>query len=151
LEIDSHFEIAKRNYLFLAEKLGIKDNVVTKYNNLLKILERDIKIGKLDEVEKVAKQILEIFPNDLVAKFYLANVYYSQNKVEDAIRLYKEIISLQPENLNARYNLSLALMKKNEFDEAEENLQYILSKDPNNQIIKQQLQQLQELKKIYIH
>jgi len=151
LEIDSNFEIAKRNYLFLAEKLGVKDNVVTKYNNLLKILERDIKIGKLDEVEKVAKQILEIFPNDLVAKFYLANVYYSQNKVEDAIRLYREIISLQPENLNARYNLSLALMKKNEFDEAEENLQYILSKDPNNQIIKQQLQQLQELKKIYIH
>jgi len=151
LQIDPNFEIAKRNYLFLAEKLGLKDNIIIRYNNLLKILERSIKSGKLDDAKETAKQILDIFPKDVIAKFYLANVYYSQNKIEDAIRLYEEIIISHPENLNARYNLSLALMKKNEFDEAEKHLQYVLSKDPNNQIIKQQLQQLQELKREHIH
>lgn len=146
LQIDCSFELAKKNYIFLAEKLGIKEqeNIILQYNKLIKLLEKNVKEGKLDEIEKISKAILEIFPNDVIAKFYLANIYYSHNKNEEAKKLYQEIILFQPENLNARYNLALTLIRLKQYSEAEKQLEYILSKDPNNQIIQQQLRQLHE-------
>lgn len=146
LHIDANFELARKNYIFLAEKLKIKqeDNIILQYNKLLKQLEKNVKEGKLDEVEEISEKILEIFPNDVIAKFYLANIYYTHNKNEDAVRLYQEIILSQPDNLNARYNLALALIKLKQYSQAEKQLEYILLKEPNNQIIKQQIQQLKE-------
>ncbi|MFN3550796.1 MAG: tetratricopeptide repeat protein, partial [Endomicrobiia bacterium] len=125
-------------------KIKEEENIILQYNKLIKLLEKNVKEGKIDEVENISKKILEIFPKDVIAKFYLANIYYTHNRNEDAVKLYQEVILSQPDNLNARYNLALALIKLQQYSQAEKQLEYILSKEPNNQIIKQQIQQLKE-------
>ncbi len=151
LQIDPNFEHAKRNYLILSEKLGVKDkdNILTMYNSLLTQIVANVNSQKFDEAENKCYEILKIFPNDITTKFYLANIYFSKNLIEKAIQLYKELINIQPENLNVRYNLAMALIKQRNYKEAEEQLNYILSKQPDNQTVRQQLIQLQQLKNFY--
>lgn len=146
LQIDPNFEFAKRNYLILANKLGIKDNIVTIYETLLSQIIKLVEQRKYDLAEEKCYKILEIFPNDYVAKFYLANIYFSRNQLQQAIKLYQEILDLQPDNLNVRYNLAIAYIKQKKYFEAEGHLKFILSKQPDNQLVKQQLQELQMLK-----
>ncbi len=149
LQIDPNFEYAKRNYLILAEKLGVKDNILTMYNTLLKQIISDVNSQNFDDAERNCYKILEIFPKDVTAKFYLANIYFSKNLIEKAVQLYKELIAVQPDNLNIRYNLAIALIKQKNYQEAEEQLNYILTKQPDNQLAKQQLIQLQQIKNFY--
>lgn len=146
LQIDPNFEFAKRNYLMLANKLGIKDNIVTIYETLLSQIMKSVEQHKYDIAEEKCRKILEIFPNDIVAKFYLANIYFSQNQLQEATKIYQEILNFQPDNINVRYNLAMAYIKQKKYIEAEEQLKFILSKQPENQVVKQQLQELQMLK-----
>ncbi|MCS7152218.1 MAG: tetratricopeptide repeat protein [Endomicrobia bacterium] len=149
LQIDPNFEFAKRNYLVLANKLGIKNNIVSTYETLISQVVKDIEQRKYDEAEIKCRKILEIFPNDVIAKFYLANIYFSKNLLQEAVSIYEEILKLQPENYNVRYNLAMAYIKQQKYGEAEEQLEFILSKQPNNQVIRKQLMDIRTFRSFH--
>lgn len=142
LKIDPNFEFAKKNYLLLSSKLKIKDNILTVYDRLLNEMINDVKQNRFEEAENKCYKLLEIFPNDYNVKFYLANILFSKNELDEAVKLYEEIISNQPDNLNARYNLAITLIKQRKFGEAKEHLKYILSKQPDNYQVMQLLNQI---------
>ncbi|MCS7227810.1 MAG: tetratricopeptide repeat protein, partial [Endomicrobia bacterium] len=148
LQIDPNFEYARRNYLVLANKLGIKNNIITMYDTLFNQIMKDIEQQRYDDAEQKCYKILQFFPNDIPTKFYLANIYFSKNMLEKAAQIYKEILSLQPDNLNVRYNFAMTLIKQKNFLEAEQHLNYILVKQPDNQNVKQQLYNIQQMKKM---
>ncbi|MEN3013156.1 MAG: tetratricopeptide repeat protein [Endomicrobiia bacterium] len=132
LKIDPNYEFAKKNYMILANKLNVKNNLVVIYNDIFNEMLKDINQKKFEEAEIKCYKLLEIFPNDYNAKFYLANILFSKNEFRKASDLYKEIILAQPDNLNVRYNYAVTLVKLQNYNEAEEHLRYILSKQPNN-------------------
>jgi tetratricopeptide (TPR) repeat protein/O-antigen ligase len=145
LKIDPNYELARKNYLVLAQKLNLKTDPLKKYENLFARLKSLITANKFDEAEKVCFSMLEIFPNDIVAKFYLGNIYFTKKNFDLAIKIYLEIVSVNPNHLNARYNLALAYLQKNDLQNAKGQLEYILQKDPNNENIKKQLEYINSL------
>jgi tetratricopeptide (TPR) repeat protein/O-antigen ligase len=146
LQIDPNFEYARRNYSILAKKLGIKNDVVSFYNLSLQQIIKDVEQKNFDAAEQKCYNLLKVFPNDVTTKFYLANIYFSKGLVEEAVKIYQQLLELQPDNLNIRYNLAIALIKQKNFDEAEQHLNYILSKQPNNNLVKEQLNIIQQMK-----
>jgi tetratricopeptide (TPR) repeat protein/O-antigen ligase len=146
LQIDPNFEYARRNYMILAKKLGVKDDIISVYKNLIQQIIKDVEQKKFDDAEQKCYKVLNTFPNDITAKFYLANILFSKNEIEESISIYKQLLELQPENFNVRYNLAIALMKQKNFYEAEQHLNYILSKQPDNSLVKEQLNIIQQMK-----
>jgi len=146
LEIDPNFEYARRNYTTLVKKLGIKDDIISFYNTSLQQIIKDVEQKKFDDAEQKCYNVLKVFPNDVTTKFYLANIYFSKGLLDKAINIYKQLLQLQPDNLNIRYNLAIALLRQKNFVEAEEHLNYILSKQPDNNLVKEQLNQIQQMK-----
>ncbi len=146
LQIDPNFEYARRNYTILAKKLGVKNDIISVYNNLIQQIIKDVEQKKFDDAEQKCYKILSIFPNDVTTKFYLANIYFSKEELDKAVKIYQQLLELQPENLNVRYNLAVTLMKQKNFYEAEQHLNYILSKQPDNKLVKEQLNIIQQMK-----
>jgi tetratricopeptide (TPR) repeat protein len=146
LQIDPNFEYARRNYTILAKKLGVKDDIISVYNDLMQQIIKDVEQKKFDDAEQKCYKILNVFPNDITTKFYLANIYFSKDKLDKAVKIYQQLLEIQPDNLNVRYNLAVALMKQKNFYEAEQHLNYILSKQPDNKLVKEQLNIIQQMK-----
>ncbi|MCX7956795.1 MAG: tetratricopeptide repeat protein [Endomicrobia bacterium] len=144
LKLDPNFEFAKKNYLMLADKLKVRNNVVLQYEKLFVRMLEDVKLNKLDEAEKKCYELLNIFPNDRNAKFYLANIKYSKNKLLEAENLYKEIINKDSDNINARYNLAMTYIKQKNYQLAKQELEYILSKQPENIQVKNLLMEIEQ-------
>ena len=74
--------------------------------------------GRLEEAEKLYREILEIQPNSLDANNNLGVLLQYYNKFEEAEKLYKKAIELKPDYAEAYSNLSVILNKLNKFDEA---------------------------------
>ncbi|MFQ3676081.1 MAG: tetratricopeptide repeat protein, partial [Endomicrobiia bacterium] len=142
LKIDPNYDIARKNYSMLAQKLNLKNDPVKKYENLVSQLNIAIANNKIDEAMKICNSMLEIFPNDILAKFYLGNIFFTKKEFDSAIKIYLEIITLNPEHLNARYNLALAYLQKNDLTNSKNQLEYILQRDPNNKSVKKQLEHI---------
>ncbi len=141
LQIDPNYEFAKRNYIALSKKLNLKNTPLDKYESLMSQLNQKISQQNFDDAIKLCNEILQLFPKDTLAKFYLANIYFSKNDYDTAIKLYNEIISDNPENLTARYNLALAYIQQKKFSLAKEQLNFIISHNPPNvEQIKKQLE-----------
>lgn len=51
---------------------------------------------KLDNAEKVLKEVLEIDANNLEAMEYLVEIYIEQNKIEEAEKLLQQILAIDP-------------------------------------------------------
>ncbi len=145
LQLDPNYEFARKNYSILVQKLNLKNDPVKKYEDLVKKLNNTIEKNNFDEAKKIISSMLEIFPNDLLAKFYLGNIYFTKGELDLAIKVYKEIININNDYLNARYNLAMAYLQKNDLNNAKEQLEFILSKDPNNQNVRKQLEKINSI------
>ena len=70
--------------------------------------------------ERIAqfKEVVELFPEDPVARFGLANAYLEAGQAEDAIREFKEILRLKPDYTAAHRGLGRALERAGRVEEA---------------------------------
>jgi len=80
-------------------------------------------------------------PNNVKALNNLANTYFSEGKIEQALDMYKKALKADPTYLNARLNISLAYMNLRRYNEA---LPYL------EDILKVQLEPPIELKTIFM-
>ena len=68
--------------------------------------------------EAIAEKIVELAPDDLGARFRLAEYYREQYKYDAAIRQYQEILSRDPENVDALIGLGDCYVPKTQYDTA---------------------------------
>ena len=87
--------------------------------------------GKLDEAERLYRDILEIQPNHPDANNNLGNILQKLNRFDEAEVSYKRIIEMKPDDANVYNNLGTVLQKLNRFDEAEANYRMAIKLNPN--------------------
>jgi len=68
--------------------------------------------------ESLAKAIVELKPDDLAARFRLANYYYENYKYGAAIEQYEYILSRSPQNIDAIIGIGDCYVGKTKYDEA---------------------------------
>jgi tetratricopeptide (TPR) repeat protein len=71
--------------------------------------------NRLDEAAAALRQVLQLDPDDVGAKVYLALVYARQERHRESIQL-SSALALEPYNATAAYNLGLALTRAGERD-----------------------------------
>lgn len=98
-----------------------------------------IQQGKIEEAEKIAKELLESEPENLYVRGQLIRIYKLQQKWDSFERAANERLELEPNNLMVRMQLILTYVKQGKLDEAEKIVNEILEIDPNNIYAKSQL------------
>lgn len=70
--------------------------------------------------EKIAqfKEVVDLFPDDPVARFGLANAYLEAGQAEEAVREFREVVRLKPDYTAAHRGLGRALEKAGRLEEA---------------------------------
>ncbi len=69
--------------------------------------EQDYKLGKYDSAEKQFQLILEKSPDNIEARFRLANIALRQSRFREAREHYQAVLERQPNFTKAHYNLAL--------------------------------------------
>ena len=75
--------------------------------------------GKLEEAERLYREILEIEPTQLDANNNLGVLLQSSNRLEEAEKSYKKAIELKPDYAEAHYNLGNIQKNFSRLEEAE--------------------------------
>ena len=87
--------------------------------------------GKLEEAERLYREILEIEPTQLDANNNLGVLLQSSNRLEEAEKSYKKAIELKPDYAEAHYNLGNTLYNLKKFDEAEKSYKKAIELKPD--------------------
>ena len=86
------------------------------------------------EAIETFKKVLKMDDNNLIAKYYLANLYLYEDIADTAIELYDQILEADPEFSEAKTNLALCYLKQKDYDTALKLYDEILAKDKENQV-----------------
>ena len=89
------------------------------------------KEGKLEEAERLYREILEIEPTQLDANNNLGVLLQSSNRLEEAEKSYKKAIELKPDYAEAHYNLGNTLNNLKKFEEAEKSYKKAIELKPD--------------------
>jgi tetratricopeptide (TPR) repeat protein len=87
-------------------------------------------ISKPEEAIREFDRELALNPNDLLAKFRLAEASVARNNADRGVQLLREIILERPEHIGARYNLGKVLLQRRDIPGAIENLEAAAKLDP---------------------
>lgn len=82
----------------------------------------------------------------LVLNLNLALCHLKRNSASDSIRYAKEAVNLDPKSSKAHYRLSMAHQLNSDLDPAKEHLKLAVQLEPSNKQIRQEYQQLCDLK-----
>lgn len=66
------------------------------------------------------EKALEIMPNDIDARLFLADIYMDQQKTDDAMILYMDVINLDGKNIDAYNNLIQIYVERQDFTKIKE-------------------------------
>ena len=88
-------------------------------NQKIQLATNTYNAGKLDEAEKLYREILEILPQDSSIHNNLGNTLQGLGKLEEANKIYRKAIKLKPDYTIAHYNLANNLFALHKFEEAE--------------------------------
>lgn len=88
--------------------------------------------GLMEEAFIVLKKAAELLPKDSEAHYNLANFYYDNYQLSDAIRSYRQAIILTPSFVNAHYNLGSVYKDQGLLAEAEASYKKALKLNPKN-------------------
>ncbi|MBE9527983.1 MAG: tetratricopeptide repeat protein [Proteobacteria bacterium] len=88
--------------------------------------------GRLDSAVKEFRTSIELKPDDVLARFDLANVLREQEKMEEAIGEFKAILIYAPEHIGAMTNLGTAYLVTGRLTEAATEYRRALRYDPGH-------------------
>jgi tetratricopeptide (TPR) repeat protein len=125
------------------------DMAISKFENGLRISPEDPLLlkalsvaynqnGDSDEAIETAGKILELFPENLDSKFYLATLCQDAKRDKKAIELYEDIISRKPDHVLALNNLADMLSESEDLrrlDRAHDLAQKAVSAAPENGMV----------------
>ena len=88
--------------------------------------------GKLEEAEKLYREILNNEPKNVNANHNLGVLLVSRNKTEDALQCLRKVVKLKPESPDAHITLGAALQKFNKLQEAETCFRKVVKLQPES-------------------
>jgi len=98
------------------------------YTNLSLLRESQ---GRMEEALKLAQKVLELRPNDPIAKHNLANILLGHGQIGEAIQILRDVVVQKPDLAPAHSLLGSALFQLGNYDEAEKHLRIAIKLDPN--------------------
>lgn len=137
------------NYLneivnLIQNKITPRDNFES--NNLYEVLGHAyLKLNNKDEAYKAYIKALQLNPNDLYLKYYLANNFYYDNLNKDAVTLYN-IILKENNDSQIRTSKAKALVQMGNLQAANEEYNIILNEFPNSKQAKYGIYKIYENK-----
>ncbi|MCS7231150.1 MAG: tetratricopeptide repeat protein [Elusimicrobiota bacterium] len=103
------------NLLYDAWELGSTDTRIFYY---LGCMYEFLKLYELSAQEYI--KFLNNFPQDIEVLLRLGNVYYKQNKIEEAKNAYKEVLKIDKNNIVALANLGYIFLNQDDYLSAQE-------------------------------
>ena len=87
-------------------KVGVEENVILQKQRLF------IKQGKIEEAANELRKLIEAFPNELKYYHYLAELYLTNEKLDEMTVVYDELLKIDPDNPEALLNIAEMYRKK---------------------------------------
>ena len=125
------FDDAKKEFekLEKSAKSAILRKKVKHELSLLKGL-RMLRQGKIAQALSYFSDLAQIFPRDVVIKETLANIYLSQNLLDEAERTYLQALTLQPNKASILFSLANLFKRYGDIDYAHTYLKQVIEQDP---------------------
>jgi protein O-GlcNAc transferase len=91
----------------------------------------DLQTGKLEQAERLFKEILKVQPNNVSALHFIGVIYYQHKDYESAIKYIKRALQLGPDYVDAYSNLGSVLQEIGRLDEAVDCYKKAIELDPH--------------------
>lgn len=85
-----------------------------------------------ENAQKYIKKVLDIYPTDEHLTYNMGEIYFSNNKIDDAIHYYELSKQINPEWGKPYLKLGYAYLNKGNFEKAKENLRKFIEVDPDS-------------------
>jgi tetratricopeptide (TPR) repeat protein len=101
--------------------------------SLARIGECHIKKGDFETAQNYFKQSIETFPENEVLAYNVGEIYFSNQKLDEAINYFTLATQIKPVWSEAYYKLGLAYLNKTEYEKAQQSLNKFLELEPNTE------------------
>jgi tetratricopeptide (TPR) repeat protein len=88
--------------------------------------------GDFENAQKYIKKVLDNFPEDERMTFNMGEIYFSNNKIDEAIHYYELSKQINPKWGKPYLKLGYAYLNKGNFEKAKENLRIFIEVDPDS-------------------
>jgi tetratricopeptide (TPR) repeat protein len=106
-----------------------------------------LKQGKLAESQDYFKRSIEMAPQDENLPYNVAEIYFSNQQIDDAIRYFDMAIQIKPDWPDPYYKVALAYLNKGDNAKAAENLEKFIKLEPETERTAQAKAILEAIKK----
>ena len=106
-----------------------------------------MKQGKLAESQDYFKKSIEMAPQDENLPYNVAEIYFSNQQIDDAIRYFELASQIKPDWPDPYYRVALAYLNKGDNAKAAENLEKFIKLEPETERTAQAKAILEAIKK----
>jgi superkiller protein 3 len=117
---------------------------------LARIGESHLKKGDFETAQTYFKQSIEAFPEDEVLAYNVGEIYFSNQKLDEAITYFSLATKIKPDWSEGYYKLGLAFLNKADYGMARQNLSKVLELEPEGEraaVVKGILDTIDKIKK----
>ncbi|GAI43983.1 unnamed protein product, partial [marine sediment metagenome] len=97
---------------------------------LMKLSRVLVENGKMEDALHFAQKTVDLAPDDLKAREFLAEIYSQLKKFDLAISQYREILEKDPGNREVRLHLSTLFIRLKKYDLALNQLSILINNEP---------------------
>jgi superkiller protein 3 len=117
---------------------------------LARIGESHLKKGDFETAQTYFRQSIEAFPEDEVLAYNVGEIYFSNQKLDEAITYFSLATKIKPDWSEGYYKLGLAFLNKADYGMARQNLSKVLELEPEGEraaVVKGILDTIDKIKK----
>jgi tetratricopeptide (TPR) repeat protein len=117
---------------------------------LARIGECHLKKGDFETAQGFFKQSIEAFPEDEVLAYNVGEIYFSNQKLDEAITYFELATKIKPDWSEGYYKLGLAYLNKADYEKARQSLGKVLELEPDSEraaVVKGILDTIDKIKK----
>ena len=122
-------EKAEKNYL---KSIELNPKIPQCYINLSDLYYKQKRLG---EGINILSYVIDMLPEDIIFRHYLARFYMEDAKLDLAIDELNYILDKQPDNYDAYYDLAKVYFEFGNYDSAIENFENVLEYKQDNELI----------------
>jgi tetratricopeptide (TPR) repeat protein len=126
------FEKANEQYAIAQAKAREKADVVMQAKALASFGEICLRQEKLKEAQEFFTQSIALNPKDEILAYNVAEIFFGQNQIDEAIKNYQLAIQIKPEWSEPYLKIGYAYLNKGNMTKAIESLNEFLKRDPES-------------------
>ena len=123
-------------------------DVATSIRALSGLGEIALRKGDFESAQKYFTQALEVSPQDEVAAHNVGEIFFSNQKVDDAIKYFELAIQIKKDWSKPYYRLGIVYLNKGDFAKSLECLNKFIQMDPENPDVPQAKNMIEAIEKI---